>query len=82
MRLNVLASVVLAAGVVVPIAASAQGVPEASIAARVKVEGQQGPVGAIAGGTIRGVVGGVNGILGVDERPRFRHYVVDEHRPS
>jgi len=28
------------------------------------------------------VVGGVAGVLGVDERPRFRSYVVEQHRPS
>ena len=39
-------------------------------------------MGGIVGGTIGGVVGGVTGILGVDQRPRFHHYVVEEHRPS
>ena len=34
------------------------------------------------GGTIGGVVGGVAGVLGVDARPRFHHYVVEEHRHS
>ena len=28
------------------------------------------------------VVGGVAGVLGVDERPRFRSYVVEQRRPS
>jgi hypothetical protein len=28
------------------------------------------------------VVGGVAGLLGVDDRPRFREYVVRERRPS
>ena len=41
-----------------------------------------GTVGAIVGGTIGGVVGGVTGILGVDQRPRFRSYVVEQRRPS
>ena len=41
-----------------------------------------GPVGAVVGGTIGGVVGGVTGILGVDQRPRFRSYVVEQRRPS
>ena len=31
-----------------------------------------GPVGAIVGGTIAAVVGGVAGVLGEDPRPRFR----------
>lgn len=34
------------------------------------------------GGVIGGVVGGASGILGVDERPRFRSYVVEQRRPS
>ena len=41
-----------------------------------------GPVGAIVGGTIGGVVGGVAGVLGVDQRPRFRTYAVEQRRPS
>ena len=32
--------------------------------------------------TFGGVVGGVTGILGVDERPRFHRYVVEHHHPS
>jgi hypothetical protein len=36
----------------------------------------------VVGGVIGGVVGGVNGVLGVDERPRFRSYVVERHHPS
>jgi hypothetical protein len=31
---------------------------------------------------IGGVVGGGTGLLGVDERPRFRSYVVEQRRPS
>jgi hypothetical protein len=31
---------------------------------------------------VGGVVGGVNGVLGVDARPRFRTYVVEQRRPS
>jgi hypothetical protein len=34
------------------------------------------------GGAVGGVVGGVAGLLGVDQRPRFREYVVREHVPS
>jgi hypothetical protein len=36
----------------------------------------------VVGGVIGGVVGGVAGVLGVDERPRFRSYVVEQRRPS
>jgi hypothetical protein len=41
-----------------------------------------GPLGAIVGGTVGAATGTVGGILGVDDRPRFREYVVREHRPS
>jgi len=68
--------------IVVPISASAQGVPEGVDRGAQEGERAAGPVGAIVGGTVGGVVGGVNGILGVDARPRFHRYVVDEHRPS
>jgi hypothetical protein len=41
-----------------------------------------GPVGGVVGGLVGGVAGGIGGLLGVDDRPRFREYVVREHRPS
>jgi Protein of unknown function (DUF1236) len=41
-----------------------------------------GPVGAIVGGAVRAATGTVGGILGVDDRPRFREYVVRQHQPS
>lgn len=41
-----------------------------------------GPVGAVVGGVVGGVAGGVNGLLGIDQRPRFRTYVVERHLPS
>lgn len=41
-----------------------------------------GPVGAVVGGAVGAAVGTVGGILGVDERPRFRTYVEHEHVQS
>src|SRR5438128_460721 len=41
-----------------------------------------GPVGAIVGGAVGAATGTVGGILGVDDRPRFREYVVRERHPS
>src|SRR5262247_2261725 len=41
-----------------------------------------GPVGAVVGGAIGAATGTVGGILGVEERPRFREYVIREHRAS
>jgi hypothetical protein len=72
----------LSAAVLIPLSASAQGVPGGVERGAREGERAGGPVGAIVGGTVGGVVGGVSGILGVDERPRFRHYVVEQHRPS
>jgi Protein of unknown function (DUF1236) len=75
-------AVFLSAAVLMPLSASAQGVPGGVERGAREGERAAGPVGAIVGGTVGGVVGGVSGILGVDERPRFRHYVVEQHRPS
>ena len=72
----------LAATVALPIAAQAQGIPGGVERGSRDGERAAGPVGAVVGGVIGGVVGGVNGVLGVDERPRFRSYVVEQHRPS
>jgi Protein of unknown function (DUF1236) len=72
----------LAGAIIAPLSASAQGVEGGVDRGAREGDRAAGPVGAIVGGTIGGVVGGVAGILGVDARPRFRHYVVEEHRPS
>lgn len=72
----------LTASIVVPLSASAQGVPGGVERGAREGERAAGPVGAVVGGTIGGVVGGVNGVLGIDQRPRFRSYVVEQHRPS
>jgi Protein of unknown function (DUF1236) len=41
-----------------------------------------GPVGAIVGGAVGAAAGTVGAIIGEDDRPRFREYVVRERRPS
>jgi len=41
-----------------------------------------GPLGAIVGGAIGAATGTVEGVLGVDDRPRFREYAIRERRPS
>jgi hypothetical protein len=80
---NVIGAAFLTAAVIAPLSASAQGVTGGVERGSREGERAAGPVGAIVGGTIGGVVGGVAGVLGVDQRPRFRHYVVEEqHRPS
>ena len=68
--------------VFLPVASHAQGVPGGVERGARDGERAAGPVGAVVGGVIGGVVGGVSGVLGVDERPRFRSYVVEQRRPS
>lgn len=65
-----------------PLAVQAQGIPGG--AARGAQAGGEaaGPVGEAVGGVVGGVAGGVAGILGVDQRPRFRDYVIREHRSA
>ncbi len=41
-----------------------------------------GPVGAVVGGVVGAVGGGVSGLLGLDQKPRFREYVIREHHAS
>ena len=72
----------VAAAVAIPAAAQAQGVPGGIERGSREGEKAAGPVGAVVGGVIGGVVGGITGVLGVDERPRFRQYVVEQRRPS
>ena len=66
------------AAVFLPVATQAQGVPGGVEQGARDGERAAGPVGAVVGG----VVGGVTGVLGVDQRPRFRSYVVEQRRPS
>ena len=68
----------LVAAVALPVVAQAQGVPGGIERGSRDGERAAGPVGAVVGG----VIGGVAGVLGVDERPRFRNYAAEQHRPS
>jgi hypothetical protein len=65
-----------------PSLAQTQGIPGGVERGSRDGERAGGPIGAVIGGVIGGVVGGVNGVLGVDDRPRFRSYVVEQHRAS
>ncbi|WP_375458371.1 DUF1236 domain-containing protein [uncultured Enterovirga sp.] len=72
--------------IAVPFAVNAQGVGRGAADGAAAGERAAGPVGGAVGGVIGGVVGGatgaVAGILGVEQRPRFREYVGRERRPS
>jgi hypothetical protein len=83
LRMRNIGAVAAVAGLIaLPLTAQAQGVPGG--AARGAEEGGQagGPLGAAVGGVVGGVTGGVAGLLGVDQRPRFREYVMREHRST
>ncbi len=72
----------VAVALILPTVAMAQGtIPGAEAGAR---EGGAvgGPIGAIVGGAVGAATGTVGGVLGVDTRPRFRTYVVEQRRPS
>src|SRR5215510_4362755 len=65
-----------------PFAAHAQGTIRGAEEGAAAGDRAAGPIGAVVGGTIGAAAGTVGGILGVEERPRFREYVVREHRRS
>jgi hypothetical protein len=65
-----------------PLAAYAQGTVRGAAEGAAAGDKAAGPVGAIVGGAVGGATGTVGGILGIEDRPQFREYVVREHRPS
>jgi hypothetical protein len=67
---------------IAPYAAHAQGAIRGGEEGAARGEEAGGPVGAIVGGALGIATGTIGGILGVDDRPRFREYVAREHRPS
>jgi hypothetical protein len=67
---------------VAPVAAQAQGVVGGAQQGADEGARAAGPVGGVVGGVLGGVAGGVSGLLGLDQGPRFREYVVREKRPS
>ena len=65
-----------------PVAAQAQGTVRGAQEGAAEGDRAAGPLGAVVGGTVGAVTGTVGGILGVEDRPRFREYVVRERHPS
>jgi Protein of unknown function (DUF1236) len=82
MRSNALIVISVAAVLALPGIALAQGVPGGAAEGAAQGGAAAGLPGAIVGGVVGGVAGGVAGVLGVEQRPRFRAYVVEQHRPS
>ena len=82
MKTKILAAATLAAMIAMPLAAQAQGTVRGAAEGADAGARAAGPVGAVVGGTVGAVAGTVNGFLGIDDRPRFREYVVHERVPS
>jgi hypothetical protein len=82
MKRTLLMPLIVAATLALPLAAQAQGTVRGAEEGAAAGGNAAGPLGAIVGGAVGAAAGTVGGILGVDDRPRFREYVVREHRPS
>ncbi len=82
MKIRMLCSVAVVACLAVPMTAQAQGTLRGAEEGAAAGGNAAGPVGAIVGGAIGAATGTVGGILGVEDRPRFREYVVRERHPS
>jgi len=82
MKKTIIHASIVAAALVLPLAAHAQGTLRGAAEGAEEGGRAAGPLGAIVGGTVGAATGTVEGILGVDDRPRFREYVVRERRPS
>lgn len=79
---RLIGSAVLLAALASPLSAQAQGTIQGAERGAAQGNRDAGPVGAVVGGTLGAVAGTVGGILGVQDRPRFRTYVVEQHVPS
>ncbi len=82
MQTRFLVLTTLLATLALPVTAQAQGTVRGAQEGAARVDRDAGPIGAVVGGTIGAVAGTVGGILGVEDRPRFRDYVVHERLPS
>ena len=79
---SILLAGALALALTAPISAHAQGIVGGAQNGAEQGNDKAGPVGAIVGGAVGAVTGGVNGLVGIKEKPRFRQYVLQQHRPS
>src|SRR5215204_980530 len=82
MRIKPLVTVAVLGTALISTSAYAQGTLRGAAEGAEEGGRAAGPLGAIVGGTVGAATGTVEGILGVDDRPRFREYVVRERRPS
>ena len=70
------------ASLCLPLSVHAQGIVGGAAEGSRQGAEAAGPIGGLLGGVAGGVAGGIAGLLGVDQRPRFREYVVREPVPS
>jgi hypothetical protein len=82
MKIKLFLTAALFATLLIPACSQAQGTVRGAEEGAEQGGQAGGPVGAIVGGAVRTATGTVGGILGVDDRPRFREYVVRQHQPS
>ena len=75
-------SAVVVASLTMPLAAQAQGIAGGAQRGAEEGAAAAGPIGGVIGGVVGGVAGGITGLLGVDQRPQFRQYVVRQGTPS
>jgi hypothetical protein len=77
-----LVPITLLATLALPISLHAQGTIRGAEEGARQGYREGGPLGEILGTAFGAAIGTVNGILGVEDRPRFREYAVRERRPS
>jgi len=82
MRIRLLMPTMLLATVALPLAAQAEGTVRGAQEGAAVGGNVAGPLGAVVGGAVGAATGTVGGILGVEERPRFREYVIRQGHPS
>jgi hypothetical protein len=82
MKNRIILPMVVLATLALPVAAQAQGTVRGAEQGARAGDRAAGPLGAIVGGAVGAATGTVAGILGVDDRPRFREYVVRRHHHS
>jgi len=82
MQTKLIVPMMLLATLALPMVAQAQGTVRGAQEGAAEGNRAAGPLGAVVGGTVGAVTGTVGGILGVEERPRFREYVIRERQPS
>lgn len=70
---------IFAALLAVPVAAQAQGTVRGLERGAETGDRAAGVPGAVVGGAVGAAAGTVGGILGIDDRPRFRTYIQEEH---